>query len=54
MLENPAPFIEFLFPHDKFLQEKILPRSPLPSTPQPNQENPPEIVCTLPNNHYCM
>ena len=31
-------FIEFLFPHDEFLQGKILPRSPLPS--HPNQKIP--------------
>ena len=45
-----ALFIEFLFPHDIFLQGKILPHSTLPSTPPPNQKNP----NTLPNNHCCM
>ena len=30
-------FIEFLFPHDIFLQGKIFPHSPLPSTPQTNK-----------------
>ena len=30
-----AFFIEFLFPHDVFLQGKIYPHSPLPSTPPP-------------------
>ena len=30
MLENSDdPFIEFLFPHDKYLQGKILPHGPL-------------------------
>ena len=31
--KSHALFIEFLFPHDVFLQEKILPHNPLPSTP---------------------
>ena len=34
-----ALFIEFLFPHDIFLQGKILPHSPLPSNPQPHPQN---------------
>ena len=47
--------MEFLFSYDKFLQEKILLRSLLPSTPSPLQpKNPPEKVCTLPNNHHSM
>ena len=49
-----APFMEIFFPHDKFLQEKFPQHIPLfsPSSPQP--KNPPENVCTLPNNHYYM
>ena len=35
-----ALFIEFLFPHEIFLEGKILPHSPLPSTPHPNQKMP--------------
>ena len=52
--KSRALFIEFLFPHDIFLQGKILSHSPLSSTPPQNQKNPPENVCTLPNNHYCV
>ena len=47
-------FIEFMFPHDIFLQGKILPHSPLPSTPPPKPKKIPENDCTLPNNHYYM
>ena len=40
-IKSCAPFIEFLFSHEKFLQGKILPRSPLPSPPPPPQ---PKII----------
>ena len=39
-----ALLIEFLFPHEIFLQEKILPYSPLPWTPHPNQKKIPLIT----------
>ena len=47
-----TPFMEILFPRDKFLQEKILLRNPLPRpTPIPTRKSPPESVCTLHNEH---
>ena len=51
-----APFIESLFPHEKFFHGKILPlkNPPLPQLALPNQKNPPENVRTLPSNHYYM
>ena len=44
--------MKLFFPHDKNLQRKFPQHIPLFSTPQP--KNPPENVCTLPNNHYYM
>ena len=43
--------MEIFFPHDKFLHGKISPHTPSPQ-PLPQPKNPPESVCTLPNNHY--
>ena len=47
--------MDILFPHDKSLHGKIPSMYPpaLQSLP-PNQKNPPESVCTLPSNLYCM
>ena len=45
--------MEIFFPHDKFLQGNFPQYIPLfPTPPQP--KNPPENVCTLPDNHYYM
>ena len=46
--------MEIFFPHDRFLNGKFPQHIPLLPTPPPNQKNPPENVCTLPNNHYYM
>ena len=45
-----APFIEIIFPRDKFLHGKILSRSPLNFSPPPQKKSP-ENICTFPNSH---
>ena len=56
MLENAAPpFIENLFPHEKFPPCKDSPNvPPPPSTLPPYPKNSPENVCRFPSNHYYM
>ena len=45
--------MEIFFPHDKFLDGK-LPKHILLFSTLPQPKNPPENVCTIPNNHYYM
>ena len=55
MLENPAPpLLNFYLPMTYSSKERSPYIAPPPSTPTPNQNNPPEKVCPLHNNHYCM
>ena len=45
--------MDIFFPHDKFLHGKFPQHIPS-SQPLPQPKNPPEKVCTLPNNPYYM
>ena len=55
MLENPAPFsLNFPSPMTYSSKERSSHIAPSHQPHPPNEKNPPENVCTLPNNHYYM